>query len=300
MKNNKFISIIILILIYALAFIGGYYLTKLMNLNNLLLRFFLGDIIATVIVYIGSLIFNNASVYDPYWSVAPMIMAPLFALSLNINKQYNLFIITIIVLIELWGLRLTINWFKRFDNLNSEDWRYAKFKAKFNPFIYQIINFFGFHMMPTLVVFFAMLPTFSYMNQFILSEGLTLNGTFFICIIVSIIAIVIEMIADLQMDKFRKNPENIGKINRTGLWKVSRHPNYFGEILFWFSMFLFSMSVGDTLWVLIFSPMIMFLLFVCVTIPLMEKRQIANKPEYAIYKKETNMLLPIFPKEIKK
>ena len=294
MKNNKFVSIILIILVYVLAFVGGFYLTKLLNIKNPLLSFLVGDIIATIIVYIGSLMFNNASVYDPYWSVAPMLMAPLFAVFID---AINPFTITVIVLIELWGLRLTLNWFKRFKNLNHEDWRYNKFKQKYNKFIYQLINLFGFHLMPTLIVYIAMLPAFSYINQFIVSENLQLNGTFFICIVVSLIAIIVETIADLQMDIFRKNPNNAGKINRTGLWKVSRHPNYFGEILFWFSLFLFDVSIGDKLWVLVFCPLIMFLLFACVSIPLLEKRQLANKPEYVEYKKETNMLLPIFPKE---
>lgn len=294
MKNNKIVSVLLVLIIYVLAFIGGFYLTKLLNIENPLLSFLVGDIIATVIVYLGSLIFNNASVYDPYWSVAPMVMAPLFMFKLN---AINPFTITVVVLVELWGLRLTLNWLLRFKNLNSEDWRYTKFKQKFNVFVYQLINFFGFHLMPTLIVYFAMLPVFSFINLFITDEELTFNGTFFICIAVSLIAIIVEMVADMQMGKFRKNPDNKGKVNRTGLWKVSRHPNYFGEILFWFSMFLFGVSVGDKLWILIFSPMVVFLLFVCVTIPLMEKRQLQNKPEYAQYKKETNMLLPIFPKE---
>ena len=296
MKNNKIVSTLLIILIYVLAFVAGYYTTKLINIENALLLFLVADIVATIVVYLGSLIFNNTSVYDPYWSVAPMVMAPLFALFIN---AINPFTITIIVIIEIWGIRLTLNWFKRFKNLNYEDWRYNKFKQKYNKFIYQLINLFGFHLMPTLVVYVAMLPVFSYINQFIVSENLQLNGTFFICIVVSLIAIVIETIADLQMDKFKKDENNIGKINRNGLWKVSRHPNYFGEILFWFSMFLFDVSIGDELWILIFSPLIMFLLFACISIPLLEKRQLTNKPEYAEYKKETNMLLPIFPKEKK-
>ena len=282
MKNNKIISTLFIVLTYIIAFIGSFYITKLLKIENALLMFFIGDIIATLVVYLGSLIFNNSSVYDPYWSVAPMVMAPLFATFVN---AINPFTITVIVLIELWGLRLTLNWYKRFTNLNHEDWRYNKFKQKYNKFIYQLINLFGFHLMPTLVVYIAMLPIFSYINQFIVSENLQLNGTFFICIVVSLTAIVIETIADLQMDKFKKNETNKGKINKTGLWKVSRHPNYFGEILFWFSMFLFDLSIGDELWILIFSPLIMFLLFTCISIPLLEKRQLENKPEYAEYKK---------------
>lgn len=295
--NNKYLSTFIVLLIYIIAFIGAFFGFNYIPVENILLKFLVGDLIATVIVYIGSLIFNNASVYDPYWSVGPMVMAPLFMVVLN---AVNPFTIIVVVLVEIWGLRLTLNWFKRFDNLKSEDWRYKKYKES-HPKIYQLINFGGFHLMPTLVVFLAMLPVFSFMNQFVKEEANPdLNLTFVICVIVCLIAIIVELFADIQMDKFRKDPANKGKINRTGLWKVSRHPNYFGEILFWFSMFLFTVSIGDELWILVFSPLVMFLLFVCISIPLMEKRQLTNKPEYAEYKKETNMLLPIFPKDNKK
>lgn len=295
--NNKYLSTFIVLLIYIIAFIGAFFGFNYIPVENILLKFLIGDLIATVIVYIGSLIFNNASVYDPYWSVGPMVMAPLFMVVLN---AVNPFTIIVVVLVEIWGLRLTLNWFKRFDNLKAEDWRYKKYKES-HPKIYQLINFGGFHLMPTLVVFLAMLPVFSFMNQFVKEEANPdLNLTFVICVIVCLIAILVELFADIQMDKFRKDPANKGKINRSGLWKVSRHPNYFGEILFWFSMFLFTVSIGDELWILVFSPLVMFLLFVCISIPLMEKRQLTNKPEYAEYKKETNMLLPIFPKDNKK
>lgn len=295
--KNKLLSLFIIFVIYLIAFTLSYYIVQLFNISNLLLEMFIYDLFATLIVYLGSKIFRNDSVYDPYWSVAPMIMVIMFALKLNFNIDFMMFYIVIIALVVIWGLRLTINFIIRFKNLHYQDWRYTKFKNQLHPFIYQLISFFGFHLLPTLIVFFAMLPVFSYMNQFVSNESLTLNGTFFICIIVSIIAIIIETIADIQMNRFKSDPTNSLKINNKGLWKISRHPNYFGEILFWFSMFLFCISVGDKLWVLIFSPMIVFLLFVVITIPMMEKRELETKEGYAEYKKTTNMLLPIFPKE---
>ncbi len=108
----------------------------------------------------------------------------------------------------------------------------------------------------------------------------------------------IEGVADGQMLKFKKDPNNVGKINQTGLWKNSRHPNYFGEIAFWFSLFLFSMTISNR-WVLLFCPLIVFLLFAFISIPMMEKRQLANKKGYDEYKKKTNLLLPIWPPQEK-
>ncbi len=296
--NNKVFSVIIILIIYVLAFLVGFLTYKYLPIENILLKFFICDLLATIIVFMGSMLFRNSSVYDPYWSILPMIITPFFI------KETSGFImpnIIILIFIELWGLRLTLNWLIRFKSLKNQDWRYTNLQTK-HPKLWPVISFTGIHLVPTLVVFFAMLPVFAYVNVFMPIEvnnevitPMPINGTFFICILVSFLAILLETVADAQMQKFKKDITNAGKINRTGLWKVSRHPNYFGEILFWFSMFLFYISVDTKLWVLVFSPLIVFLLFVVVSIPMMEKREINNKEGYEEYKKETNMLLPFFP-----
>ncbi len=288
-KNSFIIGQIIITIVYIIAFVGAYISYKYINLENELLKFFIVDVIATVIIFIFSMIFNNSSIYDPYWSVAPMVMAPCFAYVTNGINPYE---ILIIVLIEIWGIRLTLNCAKRFKNLGIMDWRYQMFKDK-HPKLWPLISFGGIHMMPTLVVFVAMLPVFSYMNTFN-TEVVEVNATLILSAVVTIFAIVIEMLADLQMDKFKKENKNSSAINEVGLWKISRHPNYFGEIVFWFSMFLFSLSVNDNLWILMFCPLIVFLLFVFITIPMMEKRQLKNKPAYQEYVYRTNMLMPFF------
>lgn len=295
--DSKIISVIIILIIYIIAFIGGYLSYKWIPLKNELLKFLVADVIATCIVFIGSMICHNSSVYDPYWSVLPMVVVPFF---IGQTIGFKLVTIVILVIVELWGLRLTMNWLMRFKNLKHQDWRYVNIQTK-HPKLWPLISLFGVHLLPTLVVYIAMLPIFGYVDAFKpievdgqLTYPMNINGTYFICIIVALFAIIIETVADLEMDAFRKNPENKGKINRKGLWKKSRHPNYFGEILLWFSMFLFYMSVDGTLWVLIFSPLIVFLLFVIVSIPMLEKRELNNKEGYAEYKKETNMLIPFF------
>ena len=150
-----------------------------------------------------------------------------------------------------------------------------------------------------------MLPVFSYLNGINIATGINLGG-FVLSILICLFAIIIETIADLQMDKFKKDKNNTGKIIRVGLWKNSRHPNYFGEILFWVSLFLFSLTpiypanINGGIWVLVFCPLVMFLLFAFISIPMMEKRQKQSKPGYEQYKKETNLLLPFWPPYIDK
>ena len=287
-RNNKIISISLILFVYLLAFISGYVSYKYIPIENILLKFFLCDIIGTIVVYLGGVSLNNASVYDPYWSILPMILVPFF---INETIGFNVYTSIIMVFVEIWGLRLTMNWFLRFKNLKIQDWRYTHIQNK-HPKLWPLISFFGIHMLPTIVVFMGLLPVFAYVDAF--EKKVEINGTYFISCIGCFIAIVIEMLADAQMNTFKKNPENVGKINRNGLWKKSRHPNYFGEILFWFSMFLFNLSVRSDLWILIFCPLIIFLLFISVSIPMLEKRQANNKVGYLEYKKETNALLPIF------
>lgn len=291
MRNSKFIGILITVIVYVIAFLGGAICYLLLPFDFILLKLLIADIGATVIVYLGSVIFDNASIYDPYWSVAPMVLVLAFMFLTNIINFYT---ILIVVLVEIWGLRLTVSCLRRFKNLNHQDWRYTYYKEK-HPKVWQLINFFGIHLMPTLIVYIGLLPAFAYIDAF--SRVEFLNITLLFAIIVIITAIVIECVADIQMDLFHKDLANQGKINRKGLWKNSRHPNYFGEILFWFGLFLMYLAVEGTLWILVFCPLVIFLLFVAFTIPLMEKRQLKNKPDYATYKKETNMLLPIWAPE---
>lgn len=288
--NNKISSVVIIAVIYVLAFIASYFSFMYIPVENLILKFLLCDIIATIVIFIGSLLCKNASVYGPYWSVLPMVIAPLIAFH---TSWFHLFTILILVVIEFWGARLTINWFVRFKNLKVQDWRYTYFQEK-HPKLWPIINLFGIHLMPTLIVFIAMLPVFAYMDAFSRIDLNNVNMTTIFAFVVSVVAIIVEIVSDIQMNRFKKEEKNQGKINEVGLWKISRHPNYFGEILFWFGMFLFALSVRGEMWVLVFCPLVMFLMFAFISIPLLEKRLLQNKKGYDAYKKRTNMLLPFF------
>ncbi len=107
-----------------------------------------------------------------------------------------------------------------------------------------------------------------------------------------IMAVGLAYIADEQMKKFRMKHENKGKLMRGGLWKNSRHPNYLGEILTWWGLFFFSLSAGYDQWWTIAGPLTVTFMFLFISIPMLEKRELARRPEYAEYKKEVAMLLP--------
>ncbi len=299
MKNNRFVSFLVIAVTYILAGLLGYFLYPIIKIDHLMVRFLVLDLICTVFVYLVGMIFNNASVYDPYWSVAPMVILPLFMVEL---KAYHLVVYVIIILYFIWGIRLTANWAYGFKNLNHQDWRYQNFQDK-HPKTWFLINLCGIHIVPTIIVFLGMLPTMYLMDLVVNnSDKIGASAASIFAVIIILVAIVLETVADIQMHKFRKNPNNIGKINESGLWKIARHPNYGGEILFWIGVFLYTSSMDDAgnSFILAFSPLIVFLLFAFISVPMMEKRQKKNKPGYEDYMKRTNIFFPIFPKEEKK
>ena len=292
---SKIRSILAVLVIYTAAIVGCFVLYPYLNIPGdegqaILIKVLLLDVLATVFIFIMSCIFKNASIYDPYWSVAPIVMSISF---LYLTNNFNTWSIILVILICLWGLRLTINWASRFNNLRHQDWRYTHFKNKF-PKLYPLLNFFGIHLMPTIVVAAAMIPAFSFIGD-VNKAGYEPSFMTIIAYLVIVLAILIESIADLQMTMFKRIPSNSGLVMMQGLWKNSRHPNYFGEILFWFGVFLVHFSVRNANPLLVFCPLVVFVLFQFVSIPMMDKRQLNSKPAFKEYMESTNPLLPIYP-----
>lgn len=244
------------------------------------LNLLLADIIATAVVFIFSVIFGNASVYDPYWSVQPIIIG------IGLAFSYKLTVAGILVLsvVCLWGVRLTANWAYTFLGLHAQDWRYTMLKEKTKK-AYPLINFLGIHLVPTLVVYGCVLPL-----AFIIKDGASFHFAMLFGVLLSAGAVILQGVSDIQMHKFRK--QKIGGFIRTGLWKYSRHPNYLGEILMWWGVAIASVCVIPYRWYLIFGALANTCLFMFVSIPMAERRQ-SKKANFASYKAETRVLLPI-------
>lgn len=282
-KNSKSKSILVITVIYVLAAALG--VAVYMALPFLFwIRLLIADVAATIFVFVFSVIFKNASVYDPYWSVQPIVIIAGYALTSNITPATLLLIISIVY----WGIRLTGNWAYVFGGLNHQDWRYTKFENETGR-LYPFINFTGIHMVPTLIVYLTTLPA-----VFVIRQELRANIGSFIGMVVCVGAATLQLVADTQMQKYRKSGQH-GLI-RTGLWKYARHPNYLGEILMWWGIAIQAVSVMPSQWWFVAGALANTILFFSVSIPLADKRQSA-KPGYAEYKAGTRMLLPVPKKQ---
>ncbi len=275
-RANSFITVAIIYLITAVV---GLLLYSYLNFN-MWLSLLITDAICTVIVFIFSIILKNASVYDPYWSVQPVVICIAFTCSSGINLSSGLLLFTICF----WGLRLTANWAYTFYGLNHQDWRYSMLYEKTGNF-YPIINLIGIHMAPTLIVYGCTLPA-----VYAITERISFKPYSIFFILLSIGAIILQGFSDIQMHRYRKNRTTA--FIRTGLWKHSRHPNYLGEILMWWGVGLFVVCAMPDRFYLLSGAFANTLLFLCVSIPMADKRQ-SKKVAFEEYKRSTRMLLPI-------
>lgn len=279
LKQNRVISFAIIVLVYLLAAAVGVLTYRTLHLNWWL-ALLIADVAATAVTFVFSVIFGNASVYDPYWSVQPPVILVAFA----VGRELTLLGVLLLGVVSFWAVRLTANWAYTFANLNHQDWRYTMLKEKTGIF-YPIINFVGIHMVPTLVVYGCVLP-----GVYAIRQGLDANVASVLFLGISLGAAMMQGIADIQMHQFRKNRD--GAFVRRGLWKYSRHPNYLGEILMWWGVGLSVFCAVPHAWYLLAGAAANTILFLAVSIPMADKRQ-SHKAGFAAYKKQTRMLLPI-------
>ena len=279
LKQSRAASLIAVTLVYILSTVVGIVTYRSLELDWWL-ALLIADVLATVVTFAFSLIFTNASVYDPYWSVQPPVILIAFA----IGRELTALGILLLIAVGFWALRLTANWAYTFHGLEHQDWRYTMLREKTGAF-YPVINFVGIHMVPTLVVYGCILPAvYAVMN------GLRANVGSICFVILSLGAATLQGISDIQMHKYRKNRN--GAFIRVGLWKYSRHPNYLGEILMWWGVAISVVISAPDAWYLIAGAVANTVLFFAVSIPMADRRQ-SRKEGFAEYKRQTRMLLPI-------
>ena len=280
---SKWYSVALIAAIYTLAGAAGWLMFNALTSNPLttdpLIALLCADVLATVVVWAFGLLYENVSVYDPYWSVFPPIAFLLWACYTGV---WSIPVILLLIASWYWGWRLTRNWAITFKGIGHEDWRYTKYRDR-HPLVFHMINLFGLNMMPTLVVFAAMLPGLRLFETVAPANILTYFGC-----IVCITSATIQLIADKQSHDFRA--AHPGKVCNVGLWKHGRHPNYFGEIQFWWGIWIMYASLNG-IDMFIGGAIAMTALFLGISIPLMEKRQLANKPDYAEYRRQTRILI---------
>ncbi len=286
MIKDKRISQLLCLSIYIVSFYLAYIVLP-ESINFIWLKITIWHVNATILIYLGSVLLKNSSLYDPFWSVAPVPIV----LYLSIQSENSILLKMLVVFpILLWATRLTRNWAISWEGFDHEDFRYIdlkntnKYKAEFN-------NFFGIHLFPTFIVNICLYPL-----VYIFINDVDVNIYLYISSIITFLAVILEAVADEQMRKFRSDPKNKGKTMKYKLWRYSRHPNYLGEIGFWFGIYFMGISSGFApLW-LIVCPLAMLLLFVLVSCPMMDQRSLKNRPNYREYMDNTSQLMLLPPK----
>ncbi|GAA1640217.1 DUF1295 domain-containing protein [Actinoplanes couchii] len=247
------------------------------------------DVAATLLVFAAATAAENASLYDPYWSVVPAVIVVVWILTAGGGTARQL---AVLLLVAVWAVRLTANWARSWQGLTHEDWRYEQLREDGPPGVpFWLVNLVGIHLVPTLVVFGGLLAVWPAVT--VTDRGFGLLDV--LAVLVTAAAILIETTADRQLHRFAAEPGNRGRIIDEGLWQYSRHPNYLGEILFWWGLWLFGLAAAPSWWWTVIGPIGMVLLFVFVSVPMMDRRSLARRPDYARHMRRVPALLPRRP-----
>jgi steroid 5-alpha reductase family enzyme len=281
-SQSRLICCVAYIVAAAVAFAVG----RVSDRGSVLWTAAAADLAATVVVFIFSLILDNSSVYDPYWSVAPV---PILAYWLAATGTLSIRHVIVLALVAFWAVRLTMNWLRRWHGLADEDWRYADYRKL--GWAYWPVSFLGFHLFPTVIVFLgcvALLPVF-------LAGSAQFGFVDLVAIAVTLGAIMVESTADRQLRRFLVTRKDSGQTLSTGVWALSRHPNYFGEVLFWWGLWLFGLAANPGWWWTVVGSVAVTGLFLGVSIPMMDRRLLARHPGYAQVIETRSAFIPLPP-----
>lgn len=251
-----------------------------------LIPFFLESLIVVFIFmnlfFVLSLIFKRNDITDSAWGLGFIVLSIYHLIKSGAFFQTKLIITALVVL---WGFRLlgyiTLrNWKK------SEDFRYKNWKKQWGKSVF-VRSYLQVFLLQGFLMIIISLPVILY-NRF--DGGVVIYS--FIGLLLWVLGFYFETISDLQMYFFKKSSKGI---LTTGLWKYSRHPNYFGEVVMWWGIWI--LTLGSTYWYIgILGPLVITFLILKVSgIPMLEKKYVGNK-EFEKYKKRTSVFFPLPPR----
>lgn len=246
---------------------------------------FIAALSFSIICFIISLALKRSDIADTFWGIGFIIIV-ISSFFVNHNLQLSNLVINTLVI--LWGTRLSYHIFSR--NLKKdEDIRYIEMQKNWGKNFY-IMSYLQIFLLQSILMYIISLPII-----IVNSTNGSTNYLIFLGIIIWILGFFFESVGDKQLKDFIKNPDNKGKIMTSGLWRYTRHPNYFGEVTMWWGIFLISINYGYW-WLGMVGPVtISFLILKVSGIPMTEKH-FEGKPGWEEYKNKTSAFLPMVPK----
>lgn len=245
-----------------------------------------GDVAATIVIFAFSFAFRNSSFYDAYWSVVPPFIAAYWLWSTDVVGVDSIRQVVVLALVCAWAVRLTFNWARSWEGLHHEDWRYVDLQNSTGK-VYWLVSFAGIHMAPTLWVFVGCLPLYPALALGTAPFGI-LDG---VAALVTAGAIYLEARADRELVDYRRANPSSRETLTTGLRRYSRHPNYLGEMGFWWGLFLFGLAADPSWWWTGIGAISITLMFRFVSLPMIEARMQERRPDYQAYADRTSLVL---------
>ena len=238
-------------------------------------------------LWMFSLRLKDASIIDIFWGPGFVLVSWLTYFTASGFEGRKLLVS---ILVTAWGLRLAIHIAAR--NLGKgEDRRYMAWRSKYgNSFWW--ISLFRVFFLQGLLLWLISLEVQAAMSSPLPAEFVFLDA---LGLIIWIFGFLFEAIGDWQLSKFKSRADSHGKVMNTGLWAYTRHPNYFGEALVWWGLFIISITNTSNFWTLISPVLITFLLLRVSGVTLLEKDISERRPEYQEYIKRTSPFIPWFP-----
>jgi len=240
-------------------------------------------------LWIFSLILRNSSIVDPMWGMG-LVLSNWIAFGLSVDGfQARKWLISI--LITIWGVRLSVHLLRR-NWGKGEDFRYRQWREEAGP-RWWWYSFFKVFLIQGLVM--CVLATAPALANFSSSPA-ELTILDLLAIPVWATGFFFEAVGDWQLSRFLADPANRGRLLKTGLWRYTRHPNYFGEATMWWGHYLVAISTPGGFLTILSPALITFLLLRVSGVTLLEKSMVETKPGYKEYVESTSAFIPWFPR----
>ncbi len=243
-------------------------------------------LVLMTLLWLVNLKTRNAGIVDIFWGTGFVIAAWVYFGHTPEGSPARKWLLALLV--TLWGLRLSAHIFRR-NAGKGEDFRYRKWREEGGS-QWWWRSYFAVFLLQGLLMWIISMPLLAAQRA---AEPAQLQWLDYVSAAVWVVGFLFEGIGDLQLLRFKADPANRGKVLRTGLWRYSRHPNYFGDALQWWGYYGFALSAGG--WWTLFSPILMTLLLRRVSgVTLLEKTLAETRPGYREYIETTPAFFPWF------
>lgn len=247
--------------------------------------YFLGLAVAgglLTLVWVVSLIRKDASIVDPVWPLVFIALGTTYRFVSD--TEYEARPAIVLGLLLVWGVRLSVYLFWR-NAGTGEDYRYQAMRERQGP-NFPVKSLFTVFWLQAVLAWIVSLPLLPAV------EGADPLGIFdYLGIVFWVVGFFFEAVGDFQLARFKADPANAGRVMDRGLWRYTRHPNYFGDFMVWWSFYLFALAAGG--WWAFVGPLVMSVLLMRVSgAALLEKKLGKTREGYADYIRSTNGFFP--------